>query len=310
MTAPSTAQPTPGLTGDEPLARNNLDKYGVHLRLPVDWKCLGGASLPARNHRKTTMLNRLIFSIGGQSASLRRELKKAKQYQATLLERNEKLKARVQELMEKYRNARAGQDGIDPLGHNSVEGMDTFFAEIPNSEPYIEFGRALAKVLEQHEIRIDKRRVADFGTGPRLMLKALLDDRSPASVTGYDFSETGLAHARRIMPEAKFYRNDIYTPVNESYDIILCTEVLEHLEHPAQAIAAMLESLAPEGTMVLTVPDGRIDFSRYHINFWSPESWQIFVCEVASGYHVEFDSFRIREAAAYQNNLAIIHRTP
>jgi hypothetical protein len=60
--------------------------------------------------------------------------------------------------------------------------------------------------------------------------------------------------------------------------------------------------------MVLTVPDGRIDYSRYHLNFWSPESWRIFVTDAAPGHRISFDRFRVRESAHYENNLAIIHR--
>jgi hypothetical protein len=35
--------------------------------------------------------------------------------------------------------------------------------------------------------------------------------------------------------------------------------------------------LANEGVLVVTVPDGRNDTFLGHINFWSPESWKIFI---------------------------------
>lgn len=41
---------------------------------------------------------------------------------------------------------------------------------------------------------------------------------------------------------------------NKPYSLILMLDVLEHLENPVAALAHAMELLAPEGTMVLTVP--------------------------------------------------------
>ena len=38
------------------------------------------------------------------------------------------------------------------------------------------------------------------------------------------------------------------------FDLILCTEVLEHLPHPAAALRGMAHALAPHGALVLTTP--------------------------------------------------------
>lgn len=184
--------------------------------------------------------------------------------------------------------------------------MNAFFAEVADETPYLEFGRALEAALTRHGVDFDGRGVADVGTGPGLMLKALLQGKTPASVAGFDFSEIALKRARAALPAAKFVRHDIYEPLPNSYDILLCTEVLEHLEHPRRAIETMLRGLTPRGIMILTVPDGRIDFSRYHINFWSAESWRIFLTEAAPGCRITFDRFRANPGAHYENHLAIL----
>lgn len=42
------------------------------------------------------------------------------------------------------------------------------------------------------------------------------------------------------------------------------------------------------GIALVTVPDGRIDTFEGHINFWSPESWEVFVKDlVGNGFDVE-----------------------
>jgi SAM-dependent methyltransferase len=51
-------------------------------------------------------------------------------------------------------------------------------------------------------------------------------------------------------------RSEIYSiPLpDESVDIILCTQVLEHLKYPAQAVQEMFRLLKPGGKLYLTVP--------------------------------------------------------
>jgi 2-polyprenyl-3-methyl-5-hydroxy-6-metoxy-1,4-benzoquinol methylase len=61
------------------------------------------------------------------------------------------------------------------------------------------------------------------------------------------------------------------------YDVIFCTEVLEHLEKPHVALANLVAALNPGGILVLTVPDGRQDTINEHLNFWSPEGWRAFL---------------------------------
>lgn len=70
--------------------------------------------------------------------------------------------------------------------------------------------------------------------------------------------------------------------VGGSHDIVLCTEVLEHLAWPELALANLL-SLRPSRAIALTVPQGRLDTASQHINFWSPESWRAFIERNANG---------------------------
>ena len=80
-----------------------------------------------------------------------------------------------------------------------------------------------------------------------------------------------------------FFQHDICQPLAQKYDIIFCTEVLEHLLNPWEATHHLENALLPGGTLVLTVPEGRKDHSNEHINFWSPESWKAFLDRECSG---------------------------
>ena len=209
-------------------------------------------------------------------------------------------------MRERLRTARHGRAEVDPSTHNTAAAMDAFFAEVADETPYVEFATALRTVLDGHGVLLDGRHIIDVGVGPGLMLAALLSGRRAGSVTGVDFSGAALAHAAKAIPGGMFRQHDIYELLGGRYDIVLCTEVLEHLRHPARAMRTLLDALEPDGTLVLTVPDGRVDFSRYHVNFWSPESWQVFVGETAPDHEAVLDTFRVRETAYYKNNLAIV----
>lgn len=69
---------------------------------------------------------------------------------------------------------------------------------------------------------------------------------------------------------------DIDVP-NESFDVILCTEVLEHIEHPELAIKEFSRILKPEGKLILTAPFCSFThFAPYHYStgfnlFWYKE---------------------------------------
>jgi len=90
----------------------------------------------------------------------------------------------------------------------------------------------------------------------------------------------------------------IYEPIKEKYDLIVCMETLEHLLHPDRAILNLADA-AP--TVVLTVPEGRKDSFRGHLNFWSKESFEVLLNSVLPNKTV-----RVMEVANEKNLLAKI----
>lgn len=68
-------------------------------------------------------------------------------------------------------------------------------------------------------------------------LRALL----PADVTAFDRNPACVEYARRRHPGVKFSVEDIYSLPwpDANFDLVLCTEVLEHLAEPARALAEL-----------------------------------------------------------------------
>lgn len=134
----------------------------------------------------------------------------------------------------------------------------------------------------------DEARVVDAGSGTGVLLWMLERTRTPAALAGFDsFAEVnGLA--RQLCPRATITDGSLFEATG-TVDVVVCTEVLEHLVDPEAAIRHLAGLLAPGGALVLTVPDGREDRhpaverredgTGYwgHIHFWSPESWPLFL---------------------------------
>lgn len=175
------------------------------------------------------------------------------------------------------------------------------------SERRLAFFDDLLDRCDAHGVRWGGRSVGDVGAGTGWLLRRVHARAPSARLTGYDSYPEILRLARHLCPEATFVECDALAGVDARHDVVFCTEVLEHLVHPAGALRTLLGMLHPGGTLVLTVPDGRRDsfpaLEPYpngrgywgHVNFWSPESWRHFVGEHADGRSVAVGQLRTGE---------------
>jgi 2-polyprenyl-3-methyl-5-hydroxy-6-metoxy-1,4-benzoquinol methylase len=123
--------------------------------------------------------------------------------------------------------------------------------------------------------------IADVGCGPGFFTNMLGQQWSPKKLVGFDFSDAVLHVARSTCPNAIFQQHDIYSPLNERFDVLFCTEVLEHLSYPEKALDNLVTAA---GVILLTVPNGRVDTYTGHINYWSLESWKVFLERYSRNY--------------------------
>lgn len=80
----------------------------------------------------------------------------------------------------------------------------------------------------------------------------------------------------------------------ESYDLVLCTQVLEHLAHPSQALAEMYRILKPDGMLWLSaplffaeheIPHDYFRYTRYGLRqLLTDEGFQVESVEWLEGY--------------------------
>ncbi len=179
---------------------------------------------------------------------------------------------------------------------NSRENMDSFFGNPGVVDVYLSperrtFFSSVIGLLVARGIKADSKRIADVGCGTGHLLEAAKRVYPGASLAGFEYSSSALRIARELLPGAQFQEFDIYEGLkgSERFDLVLCTEVLEHLLYPDRALENLVAMLPAHGTLLLTVPNGRTDTYEGHINFWSPESWKVFVesCATRHGFSLE-----------------------
>lgn len=174
----------------------------------------------------------------------------------------------------------------DAIAHNSRENMDAWWAR-PSAETdllsdeQMKFYCEVIEAAQTEGAAFTGKAVADVGCGTGVLLTQICKADKPSSVSGYDFSEKALDVCRRNMPEGEFSAYDVYEAPPRVADVVFCTEVLEHLLHPDIALMNLTRMCKPGGYLIITVPNGRADTFKGHINFWSLESWGVFIDQVS-----------------------------
>jgi SAM-dependent methyltransferase len=122
-------------------------------------------------------------------------------------------------------------------------------------------------VLSQIAKRSDTAtlRVFDLGCGDGALLAAVQQEFSvdPSRIGGSDISEIALSKAKKAVDGAHWYLG-ADPAVSERFDVIICSEVIEHTTEYAALLRWAYDHLAPGGELILTTQAGRIHASdRY-----------------------------------------------
>lgn len=131
--------------------------------------------------------------------------------------------------------------------------------------------------------------VFDVGCGNGHMCAALA--KAGFEVAGCDPSKSGVENARALLPSLPFYQLGVYDdphPINgKPWEVVVSTEVIEHLFYPRRLLLFARELLGLGGHLILSTPyhgylknvlialAGKWDFHHTplwdggHIKFWS-----------------------------------------
>ncbi len=105
---------------------------------------------------------------------------------------------------------------------------------------------------------VDGCSVLDLGCGNGYLLREIVRQHSNARVAGIDFSRALLSNARTHVPSGSFCLGDLNTSLpfaDASYDLVILSEVYEHLLQPRGLLDEIHRVVKPEGECVITFPN-------------------------------------------------------
>lgn len=97
--------------------------------------------------------------------------------------------------------------------------------------------------------------ILDAGCGNGYMANELA--KSGHEVVGIDIAEDGISIAKKQYPNVKFYARSLYEDITDiitNVDLIVSTEVIEHLYSPKIYLQNLHKVLRPGGSIILTTP--------------------------------------------------------
>lgn len=118
---------------------------------------------------------------------------------------------------------------------------------------------------------VDRLRILDLGCGVGNISFALL--QAGHEVTGVDLDDDSISYCREhsSFDRATFTASDIETlALGQRFEMVVCSEVLEHLPHPGLALGVIERHLEDGGLLIVTTPNG-----------WS--LWEQLICRLAQG---------------------------
>ncbi len=136
---------------------------------------------------------------------------------------------------------------------------------------------ALAKPLKAESI-------LDAGCGEGFTMEELLKSGVGKKIEGIEYSKDAISYGKKLFPNLNIKQGSVYElPYKDnSFDLIICTEVLEHLEEPIKALKEMLR--VSKKYLIVSVPNepffllsnflrgknlSRLGNDPEHINHWN-----------------------------------------
>lgn len=139
---------------------------------------------------------------------------------------------------------------------------------------------------------IQPESILDFGCGEGYTLDRLARAKVSTYLAGFDGSAVAVNLGKQLFPDLKLHTGNIYQApyADNSADLVICTEVLEHLEKPRQAIQEMAR--VSKRHLLLSVPNEpyfslknlaigrnvrRWGSTKSHLNWWTSGAFEKFV---------------------------------
>lgn len=150
--------------------------------------------------------------------------------------------------------------------HTSKNPLKTLFLSF--------YYKTFTKELKKLEIKS----VLDIGCGEGFILNKLKEEGIGKSWEGIDYSKEAIEIGKKTHPNLSLKQGSIYDSKfkDNSFDLVVCTEVLEHLKEPKKALKEVIR--ISNKYVLLSVPNEPLflfsNFTQWgkdigHINHWT-----------------------------------------
>ena len=167
-----------------------------------------------------------------------------------------------------------------------------------NNEEMIKwYNRLYKRIISNTDSDITKLNILDIGCGCGHFLKHL-KTKKLTLLYGLDVNPHSLKITKNKNITTKINMGDIYSLPYElcTFDIIILTEIIEHLEYPEKALKSIYDILKPGGLLLITTPNrmGLMHASRPSIKYIFRSIKRILGKAVCDRYHInEYFSFEL-----------------
>jgi 2-polyprenyl-3-methyl-5-hydroxy-6-metoxy-1,4-benzoquinol methylase len=110
--------------------------------------------------------------------------------------------------------------------------------------------RLVLKLLQQEQA---KGSLLDYGAGKAELLQQLAQSGGFDTLAGADL----FPRSAELPSSIQWYQQDLNDPlqIGETFDVVVCSETIEHLENPRLVLRNLAQLLKPGGLLVLTMPN-------------------------------------------------------
>jgi len=146
-------------------------------------------------------------------------------------------------------------------------------------------------LLEQIK-QLHPESILDVGAGEGFTLEAIRLQKIAKKIEGIEYTDEAIALGKKLHPQVTIKKGNIYElPYKpNSFDIVLCTEVMEHLENPEEALKELKR--VSKKYLILSVPNEplftiqriirgknirKLGAHPEHIQHWSQGAFEKFV---------------------------------
>lgn len=153
--------------------------------------------------------------------------------------------------------------------HEYNSGWETRWDDMKIHGP---FSRHLRRILLSLLDSLSYSTLLDVGCGQGSLLADIRENNPQSKLSGLDFSSDAIKLAKQKVPNGDFYELNITESyVKRKYDVVICSEVLEHIKNDEAAIQHLYRMT--ENFIIISSPQGRMrkfEISEYgHVRSYS-----------------------------------------